>query len=97
MSKSKSKIEMDCHNFKINIQNQEFHNIFSKSKSISRIIMISTPSSQNSIGLFNAVQLTKDHRPSDKQEIDRISKSGGLVDRTKDSKGKPFGPFRVFD
>lgn len=45
---------------------------------------------------FHAVQLSKDCKPNDPDEMFRIFRSGGKVDRAKKSNGQPYGPFRVF-
>ena len=43
-----------------------------------------------------SVQLTKDQKPEDTEELIRIFKCGGRVMRMPDENGKPVGPYRVF-
>lgn len=42
------------------------------------------------------VQLTKDQKPEDPEELIRIFRNGGRVMRLPDETGKPAGPYRVF-
>jgi len=44
---------------------------------------------------IKAIQLTKDQKPEDPEELMRIIKSGGRVQRTVDENGNRIGPFRV--
>jgi serine/threonine protein phosphatase PrpC len=44
---------------------------------------------------FYTVQLTKDSKPNDPDEMFRIFRSGGKVERAKRPNGQPFGPYRV--
>lgn len=43
-----------------------------------------------------SVQLTKDQKPEDTEELIRIFKSGGRVMRMSDENKKPIGPYRVY-
>jgi serine/threonine protein phosphatase PrpC len=45
---------------------------------------------------LEAVQLTKDQKPEDPEELDRITKSGGVVRRLLDENGRNIGPWRVW-
>ena len=45
---------------------------------------------------LQAVQLTKDQKPEDPVELDRISNSGGVVKRLMDENGHNIGPWRVW-
>jgi serine/threonine protein phosphatase PrpC len=45
---------------------------------------------------FHAIQLTKDCKPNDPDEMFRIFRSGGKVDRSKKPNGQPYGAYRVF-
>lgn len=47
-------------------------------------------------GMFEAVDLTKDHRPTDPEEETRITESNGRVERLVDKSGEPIGPKRVW-
>ncbi|OMJ76126.1 hypothetical protein SteCoe_24569 [Stentor coeruleus] len=47
--------------------------------------------------LIQPVQLTKDQKPEDPEEFDRIVKSGGRVQRLLDTDGNRIGPFRVWE
>jgi serine/threonine protein phosphatase PrpC len=42
------------------------------------------------------VQLTKDQKPEDPEETERITKSGGTVSRVADNLGNMVGPYRVW-
>mmetsp|Transcript_16821 Transcript_16821/g.30067 ORF Transcript_16821/g.30067 Transcript_16821/m.30067 type:complete len:494 (+) Transcript_16821:5656-7137(+) len=42
------------------------------------------------------IQLTKDQKPEDPEERERISKSGGTVSRITDPHGNKIGPYRVW-
>lgn len=53
-----------------------------------RAIHIETP--------VKSVQLTKDQKPEDTEELIRIFRCGGRVMRLPDETGKPAGPYRVF-
>lgn len=43
------------------------------------------------------VQLTKDQKPEDPEELSRIISKGGRVQRLTDEKGKKIGPYRVWE
>ena len=43
------------------------------------------------------LQLTKDQKPNDSEEFERIIKSGGRVQRLLDENGKRIGPYRVWE
>jgi serine/threonine protein phosphatase PrpC len=45
---------------------------------------------------LQAVQLTKDQKPEDPVELDRITNSGGVVRRLMDENGHNIGPWRVW-
>mmetsp|Transcript_1633 Transcript_1633/g.3520 ORF Transcript_1633/g.3520 Transcript_1633/m.3520 type:complete len:415 (-) Transcript_1633:38-1282(-) len=45
---------------------------------------------------FHAMQLSKDSKPNDPDEMFRIFRAGGKVDRAKRPNGQPYGPYRVF-
>ena len=45
---------------------------------------------------LQAVQLTKDQKPEDPVELDRITNSGGVVRRLMDDDGHNIGPWRVW-
>ena len=45
--------------------------------------------------LIHPVQLTKDQKPEDPEELNRIRKSGGRVQRLLDDSGNKIGPYRV--
>lgn len=47
--------------------------------------------------MVQAVQLTRDQKPEDPEELVRIIKSGGRVQRTVDENGNRVGPFRVWE
>jgi serine/threonine protein phosphatase PrpC len=42
------------------------------------------------------VQLTKDQKPDDPEEMERIISNGGRVEQLKDHNGQGIGPFRVW-
>ena len=45
---------------------------------------------------LQAVQLTKDQKPEDPQELERITRMGGAVRRLMDENGRNIGPYRVW-
>ena len=47
--------------------------------------------------LIQGVQLTKDHKPEDQEELQRIQSSGGRVQRLLDDAGNRVGPYRVWE
>lgn len=55
----------------------------------------STRQSILSIPLF-PIQLTKDQKPEDREESERINKAGGTVSRITDPLGNKVGPYRVW-
>lgn len=64
-------------------------------------ICSNTGDSRAVLGRFNkniweAVPLSKDHKPEDPLERARIERSNGRVEAFKDSSGKPIGPLRVW-
>jgi serine/threonine protein phosphatase PrpC len=42
-------------------------------------------------------QLTKDHKPEDPEEMQRIVKKGGIVAKKEDKYGNEFGPYRIWN
>ena len=60
----------------------------------SRAILIS----KNKNGTWNYSQLTKDHKPTDKEEKNRIEKKGGSIHKliNYDDENKEIGPYRVW-
>lgn len=44
----------------------------------------------------NSVQLTRDQKPEDPEELQRILKAGGRVQRITDNMGNKIGPYRVW-
>ena len=44
----------------------------------------------------NSVQLTRDQKPEDPEELQRILKAGGRVQRLSDNMGNKIGPYRVW-
>jgi len=43
-----------------------------------------------------AIALSRDHKPDDKDEADRIIKNNGRIDSYRDQSGNPLGPLRVW-
>lgn len=66
---------------------------------IDRKILEDVSKRRNSVinPLIHAVQLTKDQKPEDPDELARIIKSGGRVQRLTDDKGNKIGPYRVWE
>ena len=60
----------------------------------SRAILIS----KNKNGTWNYSQLTKDHKPTEKEEKSRIENKGGLIHKiiNYDDENKEIGPYRVW-
>lgn len=46
---------------------------------------------------INFLQLTKDHKPEEPAELERIKASGGRVKRYNDYEGNKIGPYRVWE
>ena len=46
--------------------------------------------------LLNAIPLTVDQKPNHQEELERIRKSGGRVQRLTDERGNKIGPYRVW-
>lgn len=46
---------------------------------------------------IHAVQLTRDQKPEDPEELSRIIKSGGRVQQLTDEVGNRIGPYRVWE
>ena len=46
--------------------------------------------------LLNAVALTTDQKPNHEEELNRIRKAGGVVERVTNHMGHPIGPYRVW-
>ena len=69
-----------------------------KINSADRIILQETSKRRSSLPprRLQAIQLTKDQKPEDPQELERIKKSGGRVERLTDERGIPVGPYRVW-
>ena len=66
-----------------------------------RLITINLGDSRIILGKFNeknwsAENLTRDHKPSEHDELNRILNSGGRVESNKDELGEPYGPERVW-
>jgi serine/threonine protein phosphatase PrpC len=51
---------------------------------------------KNGIRVLEALQLTIDQKPNLEEEMSRIIKNGGIVNRALDRDGNPGGPYRVF-
>lgn len=51
---------------------------------------------QRSCGTCKGIALTKDHKPTDSSELNRILNHGGRVQRLADSSGREIGPYRVW-
>lgn len=47
-------------------------------------------------GLWEAKQLSRDHKPTIAEEAERILKAGGRVEAYKDAEGREMGPLRVW-
>lgn len=45
---------------------------------------------------LNPVALTIDQKPNHEEELKRIRKSGGIVERVTNDKGQPIGPYRIW-
>lgn len=47
-------------------------------------------------GTWVGIDLSRDHKPNDPEELERILNKGGRIDSYKDEKGAPLGPPRVW-
>ena len=66
-----------------------------------RLITINLGDSRVILGKYDgknwsAENLTRDHKPSEQDELNRILNSGGRVESNKDEQGEPYGPERVW-
>lgn len=68
----------------VNQEEMQFHRKIKARRSIPKVKGI------------KATQLTKDHKPQDPEEMNRILKFGGSIKRVCDSSGNKFGPYRVW-
>ena len=89
------------------VANESIDSLFSGSTCSSiiytprRLISINVGDSRSIIGKFDgkiwrAKNLSRDHKPDEPDEYDRIIKSGGKVQSYKDENGEPVGPERVW-
>ncbi len=45
---------------------------------------------------WSVIPLSRDHKPNDKDEAERIIQHGGRIEAFRDPEGKPIGPLRVW-
>ena len=65
----------------------------------SRAIIIKQPSKEkidNKDNTFSYIQLSRDHKPSEKDEAERILKHGGEIQQLQNDEGEFEGPFRIY-
>ena len=76
------------------LQKNNINKLYVANVGDSRAIIIREPDKNNSIWSYQ--QLSRDHKPSEKDEAERILRHGGEIEQIQNEKGEYEGPFRIF-
>ena len=80
------------------LQQKNIHKIYTANVGDSRAIIIKESNNKNSDNnnSWSYVQLSRDHKPSEKDEAERILKYGGEIQQLQNENGEWEGPYRIY-
>ena len=76
------------------LQKNNINKLYIANVGDSRAIIIREPDKNNNV--WSCQQLSRDHKPSEKDEAERIIRHGGEIEQIQNEKGEYEGPFRIF-